>query len=66
MGTQLEQTRLNKTLQEAKLNIMHMGQETIIVTPNTFKNRHDRLHPGNTGEDAPRKAQETRHKRVLN
>lgn len=45
---------------------MHMGQETIIVTPNTFKNRHDRLHPGNTGEDAPRKAQETRHKRVLN
>lgn len=46
MGTQLEQT--DKT-EEAKLNITHTGQETVIATPNvTFINRHDRQHTGNS------------------
>lgn len=46
--SKLDITRNNKT-EEAKLNITHTGQETVIATPNvTFINRHDRQHTGNS------------------
>lgn len=45
MGTQLEQTRHNKT-GEAKLNIMHMRQETVTIM--TVKPDQPQENMGNT------------------